>query len=384
MNGGQATPPDCLAVAPIGLDNRQRAALEMVFKGQCRNAYQMVDDTSAQAWIVDLDHYHSGALIKEWENQGGKRPGLYLSIRDGAVASSENTLFLRKPFHLQDFVSIMVRLDRLARLPGNLRPPPAPSPDGLITDRVRVSVQDLAPRVETRGAAYSMAADQHHPFVGTAPDVDLDDPAKLDGVFYDPEHFLQGHVARAWRQAEASRSPMGLKEPWPRMRLCPDRGLAGLELDQNRLRPFASVPNQRAGECMVQLPEDAPLGGEVLPYEALMWKLALWASRGRLPRGTPLDVPIYVRYWPNFTRLDVIPWSLAVTALWARQPHTLKDTVAILGAPQRYVFAFYSAAHALQLAAPTSRAVDQLFAPEPLPQPPQRGFLRRILDRLRS
>ncbi len=382
MSSPDISPGEPLPVAPIGLDNRQRAALEMVFKNQCKAIYRLVDDPCALAWIVDLDHFRSGALIKEWEEQWGSRPALYLSVRDGIVPPSPTSLFLHKPFHLPDFVSVMLRLDRLAR---QHRPaPPPPPPDGVVTDRVRISVQSLAPRAEARTAAYTLAADQHHPFVGTAPDVDLDDPAQVDGVFYDPDQFLQGHVARAWRQAEARRTPMGLCEPWPLVRLCPDRGLAGLDLDHGKLRPFATVPNPRARECLTPLADSAPLGGEVLPYEVLMWKLALWASRGRLPRGTPLDVPIFVRFWPNFTRLDLTPYALAITALWARKPHSLKDTVAILGAPQRFVFAFYSAAHALQLAAPTSRAVDQMFAPEALPPPPQRGLLRRILERLRN
>ena len=117
---------------------------------------------------------------------------------------------------------------------------------------------------------------------------------------------------------------------------------------------------------------------------SLFWKVALWASRGRLPEGTSLTQPIFLRRWPNFTRLQVTPYAFAIAALWAEQPRSLLDTARHLQIPQRYVFAFYSAAKSLQLAGETRRAADTLIQPQEITASKQRGLLGRLLDRLRG
>ena len=118
--------------------------------------------------------------------------------------------------------------------------------------------------------------------------------------------------------------------------------------------------------------------------EALLWKSTLWASRGRVPIGTRLDIPVYLRYWPNLTRLLLLPHSMRIAALWANQPHSLLATAKTLAIPQRHVFSFYSAAHALGLASTSQRGVDTLLTTEPPPVDQRRGLLTRLLNRLRK
>ncbi|RLW55956.1 MAG: hypothetical protein B6D69_03020, partial [gamma proteobacterium symbiont of Stewartia floridana] len=71
-------------------------------------------------------------------------------------------------------------------------------------------------------------------------------------------------------------------------------------------------------------------------------------------------------------------------ALWSRNPRSLIDTANSLGISQRYVFAFYSAAHALQLAGETRRAVDTLLEPPVIEQAKHRGLFSKLLNRLRG
>jgi hypothetical protein len=117
--------------------------------------------------------------------------------------------------------------------------------------------------------------------------------------------------------------------------------------------------------------------------EALLWKTALWASRGRVPIGTRLDIPAFLRRWPNLTRLVLFPHALRIAALWTNQPHSLLTTAQSLAIPQRHVFSFYSAANALGLASTSRRAVDTLLEPPPLQQSKRHGLFSRILSRLR-
>jgi hypothetical protein len=125
------------------------------------------------------------------------------------------------------------------------------------------------------------------------------------------------------------------------------------------------------------------------PLEALEWDVALWASRGRLPRGTHLDHPVRLRCWPNLTRLAVPPEAMRIAGLWSRGSISLRDTVRVLGIPQRYVFAFYSACQALglveQLALPSLALAARLapLAADPAQAaPPMRGLFKRLLGKL--
>ena len=74
----------------------------------------------------------------------------------------------------------------------------------------------------------------------------------------------------------------------------------------------------------------------------------------------------------------------AVAAQWSREPHSLALTTQVLGEPQRWVFAFYSATHAIDLYGDTRRAVDRMLEQQPLPTPSKpQSLLGRVLDKLR-
>lgn len=372
-----------LPVSLVGMDERQQQALEFMFEKQAGRAYRIVSDESAMAWIVDLDHYQCQAMLSARREAHGPRPCLYLSVRDNPLPMELDGIFLRKPVHMDDFLQTMKMLDRRARLNGNGNSPAAKQSESGPITLSPLTQQSLAAGKHAMSAVQVLANNQPSAFVGTAPDVDLDDLGQLPSIYYDPETYLQGRVVRAWGRVADKGGRFAMPGPGPTLYLYPDLGMVGLDSDPSRLRPYACMPNLDGDFGLRRLSEDAPVALEHLAYEALLWKLALWASRGRLPADTPLDVPIFVRYWPNFPRLDITPWALAITALWARRPHSLRDTVRILGIPQRYVFAYYSAAHALDLVAPSRRSVDSLFAAEPLQQPPQRGLFSRLLDHLR-
>jgi hypothetical protein len=78
---------------------------------------------------------------------------------------------------------------------------------------------------------------------------------------------------------------------------------------------------------------------------------------------------------------------MRIAGLWSRGSFSLRDTVRTLDVPQRYVFAFYSACHALglveQVATPAALAAARLDADRtPAAAPPMRGLFKRILGKL--
>jgi hypothetical protein len=230
----------------------------------------------------------------------------------------------------------------------------------------------------------SKAAEQA--FVGTAPDIDPTDPAQRRKIYYNPDYYLQGHLQQALNLAVRYDRNVTIEGPWPALDLIIAERRLRVAVEDRHLRPYCTLPDATL-ELQLQLFDGAQgrvEGGWDYPLAAAFWKLALWASRGRLPEGTSLTQPIYLRRWPNFTRLAVTPYALPIAALWAEQPRSLLDTAQRLGIPQRYVFAFYSAAKSLQLAGEARRAVDTLIEPPDIAVSKHRRLFGRLMDQLRG
>lgn len=88
---------------------------------------------------------------------------------------------------------------------------------------------------------------------------------------------------------------------------------------------------------------------KVRRLDAVLWEAGALTAVGRLPDGLDLERPVYLRHWPNLTRLHQTPHALRIAALWATQGAGLLETAERLRIPQRHVFAFFAAASALDL-----------------------------------
>lgn len=372
-----------LRIGPIGLDERQRNALAMVFQGICRGAYCFAGDAAPEAWIVDLDHLGArDALATAWAAQGA-HPVLFISLQDpGEVRIGQQAvpgLFLRKPFRLDDFVAQLPALAEAAR---HGKPAIAPP-----REPARPVEAARPAKVESPGssrAARLLSEEVAQSLVGNSPDIDLGDSTQLHQIYYEPEHFLHRRVAQAWQRAKDAGRPLRVEGPWPTFTLFPASERVQLAAPLRDYRAAAMLPKLHGAPKETLLDADLACAEPALPYPGFLWHLTLWAARGRLPQGTALHAPVFLRWWPNFTRLAPLPAGLAIAALWSRQPRTLADSVQALGIPQRWLFSFYSAASELGLAGITRRSVDFMFTPPPLPKPNGvHGLLGRVLDKLR-
>jgi len=74
------------------------------------------------------------------------------------------------------------------------------------------------------------------------------------------------------------------------------------------------------------------------------WLSALFSSRGRLPLGFDINTICSLRYWPNITRLELIPECLEIVAAWADQPSTLPEIVEQVGCEPRHAVSLFNAA----------------------------------------
>ena len=390
-----------IRVGVIGLDQRMRNALRLFFQGPCKNHCVMVEEESAETVIIDLDAYRGDELYAGYRQRHPDKPLILLSLHENPF---ESEIFLSKPLNAKSLLSALTTATKQIQstlqqpdqgIPSEpavvaqstvMEPPLEPPAEPAVEQRRHKKATSVAPL--THHAAMYLGEQNAKVLIGTAPDIDPRDPQQVANAQYDPSVFLQSHVARACAMADHNNQCVRMETSRGSIMVLPRNHEVYLNLIDSQMRPLAVVPVVE-GSLNYSLDKDVHEWTghndfSVTTREALLWKTALWASRGRVPTGTPLDVPAFLRRWPNLTRLLLFPHAMRIAALWTNQPQSLLATAHSLAIPQRHVFSFYSAANALGLASTSRRAVDTLLEPSPLPHNKRHGLFSRILNRLRS
>ena len=118
--------------------------------------------------------------------------------------------------------------------------------------------------------------------------------------------------------------------------------------------------------------------------DAFLWKVAIWTSKGRYPHGIDINLPVFLKQWPNFTRLVITLHALRITALLMQGPRTLINIAETLDIKYQYVFIYFSAVYALGIAGQSERMSDAVVEPAKLKVNEKKGLLSRIMSRLRG
>lgn len=383
------TARNTLRLCHTGMDSRSLYAFELFLSRIGPNACQISGEESADVAFIDLDNELGAYLLEGHRLLYPSRP-LIVSARRPPMGNDPLTIEVVKPVGLSAFSAALKQVRRL--LPGDATTAPAApaeparpaTPPALDSRQPSADPISLLRQIEERLSTF---------YVGSMPDVDLDDLAARSAIYYTPEHFLQGVIARAIAHAREIQRPVRIDDPnGAALYLDPRSGIAYQARSANALRALAQLPTRGTVSLSRVESSDAPalesLAGRSL--EALEWDVALWASRGRVPVGTHLDHPVRLLAWPNLTRLAVPPEAMRIAGLWSKGGISLRDTVRLLGVPQRYVFAFYSACLALghveQLSSPGAVAVARHNALAvgtiEAGAPPMRGLFKRILGKL--
>ncbi len=188
--------------------------------------------------------------------------------------------------------------------------------------------------------------------------------------FKDSETVLALFRAACERAVDVSR-PVSLKfKEGGELLILPRDGLVAVSVQSTLLMELAhqeqvqglvtvhglSVAEERAAMTRLESYSD------VEPVTAMSWKLAVWTARGQLPTNTDPYARYYLRCWPNFTRLLVIPHAIRIASLWVREPMSLIFISEQLEIAPADVFTFYYAAKSIGLAGAAKREDDYLFA----------------------
>ncbi|WP_310460045.1 hypothetical protein [Sphaerotilus sp.] len=187
---------------------------------------------------------------------------------------------------------------------------------------------------------------------------DVADAAQLaDGsIRYDPAQHLVGVLKDAYLVSCKWQVPTHLDSAVGRITVDGTTNLIYCEFTADQLAGLMNKPlDKRPKTRAFSRQEFADLQGTleqkalVQRLDHVLWQTALETSAGRLPVGVDPVVPVYLKQWPNLTRLHRTPHALRIAALWTTKGAGLLETAQTLKIAQRHVFAFYNAALALDL-----------------------------------
>lgn len=368
----------------VGMDERSTARMatifKIIFKGRC----EFAQGNDANLAIVDIDEE-----ANIWEKFQRQHPELPAIVMSGSPADIEGAVYVAKPAKLDllwdSIFSLVTGLPPVAEI--------ASKTDSTVTPVPAKSVAEVKSEPEKSGISTAASAmDAQFKTTGTGSKV-LQGKGVLEeaALYYDPGEYLLGHILSSIKDSAGQECAIHVK-CWSdrQLILLPGKGLAYTNLTDSQLKSlgvatineeFTIDINSVCGTGKGELPASEIDGLQSMSIDYLVWDLALRTARGRVPKGTDLSIPLYLRRWPNFPRLPRTPHGMRIASLWVESPRPLDDVAMNLGVERSDVYSFYSAAVAIGLAGPAKRQVDNLIAPNKIEkeEPSRRGLLASIL-----
>ena len=439
-----------LRLAVLGLDERAQNLFRMFFRGPCQNRAIIVDhEKEADACLIDLDTQQGSKLLARQRENHPDRVFILLSVKE--QLADEGTVFVKKPAQAQIMIAAIEKARSLARShtqkekpsrsgwtspKASVQPPAAHPPatqtrphpeitpsrqhpiretqlepptrpaDEADTRPVAMKIVARPNKEETAVHKVAMMLDEQglKSYLGHRDDIDSSNPAQLATVFYDPKDFLQGHIQSAIKLAYARNEPMRLETPWKSITILPEQSLVHIVADEAQVRAACGIPFRNIvgldvdGDSRKQVVNIKPVEQGVLEeilsspdlvrLDAFLWKVALFTSKGRLPRGADLNQAFFLKRWPGMTRLLLPPHAMRIAALLVQKPYSLFEASRKMGIRQQYVFAFVSAAHALGLIGQQVIPIEaempvEVEKPAAKEQPERKSLFKKILSHLK-
>lgn len=351
-----------LNIALLGMSEKGISTFAYFIRKQSGHHLKLDTADSADIYITDFDT-ESG--ISQWHEhcRAAGKPSILISVENPV---KPNTVWVKKPVVSGQLQTAIAQLIKMAE---------TPSLDAILHEEPQKVVARPAPRLQVvehevqadnkeRKNGYQRSfSDEHSPNLTLSRDEIVEccgaredmrpehtDFKKL--VFFNEEKTLLASLKKAIQTAKEKHCVVYIKGLPVQFAVLPGAEKIVVELENRHLRHLCAMPMQVMPQ--LQSLHVTPLECEGLfpahhqnmrSTEQVLWQMALWTARGRLPASINPAEKMQLEYWPNFTRLQITPHALHIAALWTRYSLSPLDIAGILQIPQRYVFALASAAH---------------------------------------
>jgi hypothetical protein len=390
-----------LKVALHGMEERTAKTMVMYLQGPCRGAAVVVSDSEADVDVFDADVSGVGTLMESHRAKKPHRPVIALSLRDGELA---HVFYIKKPVKTDDMLGALNKavalLEKLKQSEAQNAQLKAGTPAAqLVVEKAESTTlksfvidDDERKKTAKHQAAMQLNEKGFNAFIGNVAGLDVNDPSQFLVAKYNPKDYFQGHVESAFKISREQGEIMQLNSGWSPVIIFPQNNEIWLDADDKQLRAFSGliISNTLDGKISTTALtfESSSLSRSLEKFhsmDAFLWKVACWASKGRYPIAIDITHPVYLKSWPNFTRLLITPHALRISALLIRGPRTLANVAEVLNIKPQYVFVFISAAYALGLTGQARRESDALIAQSSeIKANKNKGFLGRIMSKLRG
>ncbi|MFM2346413.1 MAG: hypothetical protein RL654_1166 [Pseudomonadota bacterium] len=193
-------------------------------------------------------------------------------------------------------------------------------------------------------------------YCGTRADMETAALTADTALRFDPAQHLVGVLKDAFQVSGKWQVPAHLESTAGRITVDGTTNLIYCEFSAERFAELVRAPVDKRPKTrafsrqeFADLQDTLTRTALVRRLDQVLWQTALETSAGRLPVGVDPAATVYLKSWPNLTRLHRTPHALRIAALWATRGASLLETAQSLKIAQRHVFAFYNAALALDL-----------------------------------
>ncbi len=427
-----------ITVAFVGVDERSKLAYQSFFESIEKVKYKIVNDfREAQLCLVDKDSHKVNKQYNEIINHYPEKYILSISIVK-QICAHRRELYLQKPIKREVMQAIMAKLGKLIPLePDDVSVSSAIARNRKVVkklsnkrnlvqknkhDRINAESSNIG-RTEERGksqvkdesnntvgikkirkaatvnAGKFLKIKYEEYYVGGQADADISDPEQLRKIHYSPGLLLQEIIETACEKSRQNERIIQLsilshnfyfdysaQKVYTNASTAVIRPLCVIHHEDDVLY---SVKHLRfKNEIYATLVQNRKkfikksLERQIWNMDSFKWIIALWCSRGRVPEGVDVTQPVYLRQWPNLTRLELIPHAVQIASLIYKHPRSLIDTAKQLDIEQRYVFAFFSACKSIGLSDVSRRDVDKLFIQEKPAPNKNKSILGKLLGQL--
>ncbi|MGR9052037.1 MAG: hypothetical protein ACU84J_05260, partial [Gammaproteobacteria bacterium] len=291
--------------------------------------------------MIDADLPKGRARLQKKLEGKQERPLIVLSLHD---INDDRVLFVKKPIKTDEMLSALAHArQRISDAKfANVRSAPDFTKGTLDKDsdthgktdeklteteeetpHLKRYSADLSERSKTSKHQTAMLLDEKGftALMSGLQSINIDNLEQVKVASYNPKDYFQGYVQSAYLIAGSRGQILQLNSGWKQLFIFPHSKEVWLDADDKQLRAFAGIVIKKSNTQKMSISALKPKAvtnqslDKFQTMDGMLWKLSCWTSKGRFPIQFDIEHPVFLKHWPNFTRLMVTPHALRIAAL---------------------------------------------------------------------